>query len=130
MAQKERDFTVKDCLEAINCLFINENSAKNIYDNLSVTLGEKRSSYCTVKHWVAGFRTGHLSTADEKSSRRPTQVTIPESVDAIHSKILDDRRISTKKIAETPAISRERVGYISHEILDMRKFSAKCCSEA
>jgi hypothetical protein len=52
-------------------------------------------------------------------------VRIPENVDAVHSMILDDRRISAKEIAETLAISRERVGYISQEILDMRKLSAK-----
>jgi hypothetical protein len=46
-------------------------------------------------------------------------------VDAIHSMILDDWRISTKKKAETVAISQERVDYIIHEILDMRKLSAK-----
>jgi hypothetical protein len=34
-----------------------------------------------------------------------TQVTIPENVDTVHSMILDDQRISTKKIAETLAIS-------------------------
>jgi hypothetical protein len=56
-------------------------------------------------------------------------VTIPENVDAIHSVILDDRRISAKKLVETLAISRERVGYISHEILDMRKLSAKWVSK-
>jgi hypothetical protein len=39
--------------------------------------------------------------------------------------ILDERRTSAKKIAETLVISRERVGYIIHEILDMRKRSAK-----
>jgi hypothetical protein len=33
--------------------------------------------------------------------------------------------VSAKDIAETLAISRERVGYILHEILDMRKLSAK-----
>jgi hypothetical protein len=32
--------------------------------------------------------------------------TIPENVDAIHSMILDNRRIFTKKIAETLAISQ------------------------
>jgi hypothetical protein len=39
--------------------------------------------------------------------------------------ILADRRISAKKIAVTLAISRERVGYIIHTILDMKKLSAK-----
>jgi hypothetical protein len=52
----------------------------------------------------------------------PTQVTIPENVDAIQSMILSDRRIYAKNIAETlAATSRERAGYIIHEILDMRK---------
>jgi hypothetical protein len=52
-------------------------------------------------------------------------VTIPENVDATHSMNLDDSRISTKKKAQTLAISRERVGCIVHEILDMRKLSAQ-----
>jgi hypothetical protein len=52
-------------------------------------------------------------------------VTIPENVDAIHSIILGDRRISAKKITETLAISRDRVGYIIREILDVRNLSAK-----
>jgi hypothetical protein len=37
--------------------------------------------------------------------------------------ILDDRRMSAKKIAETLAISRGSVGYIIHKILDMEKLS-------
>jgi hypothetical protein len=52
-------------------------------------------------------------------------VTIPENVDAIHSMILDDRRISVKMIAETLAISQERVNYIIHEIFGIRKLSDK-----
>jgi hypothetical protein len=39
--------------------------------------------------------------------------------------ILEDRRISTKSIGEQLGISRERVGSIIHEDLDMRKLSAK-----
>jgi len=38
---------------------------------------------------------------------------------------LKDRRISAKSIAEQLGISRERVGSIIHEYLDMRKLSAK-----
>jgi predicted regulator of amino acid metabolism with ACT domain len=56
-------------------------------------------------------------------------------MDAIHSMILDDRIISAKKIAENLAISRERVGYIIHWILDEKALSqmgsqmSQCCSE-
>jgi hypothetical protein len=56
---------------------------------------------------------------------RPNQVTIPENVDSRHSMILGYGRISAKKIANTLVISRERVGYIIQEILDMRRLSAK-----
>jgi len=38
---------------------------------------------------------------------------------------LEDRRISAKSIAEQLGISRERVGSIIHEDLDMMKLSAK-----
>jgi transposase len=65
---------------------------------MSVTLGDKWPSYSTVKNWVARFRTGHLSTEDEELSGRPTQVTFPENMEAIHSMMLDDRRIFAKKM--------------------------------
>ena len=52
-------------------------------------------------------------------------VTTPEIIDQIHELILEDRRISAKSMAEQLGISRERVGSIIHEDLDMRKLSAK-----
>jgi len=54
----------------------------------------------------------------------PKQWTTPEITDQIHELILEDRRISDKSIAEQLGISRERVGSIIHEDLDMRKLSA------
>ena len=38
---------------------------------------------------------------------------------------MEDRRISAKSVAEQMGISRERVGSIIHEDLDMRKLSTK-----
>ena len=52
-------------------------------------------------------------------------MTTPEIIDQIHELILEDRRISAKSIAEQLGISREWVGSIVHEDLDMRKLSAK-----
>jgi hypothetical protein len=46
-----------------------------------------------------------LNTEDKECSGRPTQATISENVGAIHSIILDDRRISAKNTVETLAIS-------------------------
>jgi len=39
--------------------------------------------------------------------------------------ILDDRRMKVREIAETIGISKERVGYILHEELDMKKLYAR-----
>ena len=52
-------------------------------------------------------------------------MTTPEIIDQIHELILEDRRISAKSIGEQLGISREWVGFIIHEDLDMRKLSAK-----
>ena len=51
-------------------------------------------------------------------------MTTPEIIDQIHELIFEDRRISAKSIAEQLGISRERVGSIIHEDLDIRKLSA------
>ena len=50
---------------------------------------------------------------------------IQEIIDQIHKLFLEDRRISAKSIAEQLGMSRERVGSIIHEDLDMQKISAK-----
>jgi len=52
-------------------------------------------------------------------------VTTPEFIDQIHELILEDRRILAKSIAEQLGISRERVGSIIDEELDIWKLSTK-----
>ena len=52
-------------------------------------------------------------------------MTTPEIIDQIHELILEESRILTNSIGEQPGISRERVGSIIYENLDMRKLSAK-----
>jgi len=77
---------------------------------------------------VAQFKRGDFSTCPG----RLKTVTTSEITDQIHELILEDRRISAKSIAQQLGISRERVGSIIHEDLDMRKLSAnwvpKCLS--
>jgi len=52
-------------------------------------------------------------------------VTTPDIIGQIHELILEDRRISVKSKAEQLGISREQVGSIIHEDLDLWKLSAK-----
>jgi len=98
---------------------------KEIHAILKETLGEHAPSYATVKNWVAQFKRTDFSTCDAPRPGRLKTVTTPEIIDQIHELILENRRISAKSIAEQLGISRERVGSIIHEDLDMRKLSAK-----
>jgi len=81
--------------------------------------------YDTAKNWVAHFKRGDFSTCDAPRPGQPKTVTTPEIIGQIHELMLEDRRISDKSIAEQLGISRERVGSIIHEDMDMRKLSAK-----
>ena len=101
--------------------FLHGKAMKEIHTNLTETLREHAPSYATVKNWVAQFKRGDFSTCDAPRPGRPKTVTTPEIIDEIHELMLKDRQISAKSIAQQLGISRERVGSIIHEDLDMQK---------
>ena len=74
---------------------------------------------------MAQFKRGDFFTCDVPRSGRPKTVTTQEVIDQIHELISEDRWILVKSIAGQLGISRERVGSIIHEDLDMRELSAK-----
>jgi len=78
---------------------------------------------------VAQFKRGDFSTCVAPRPGRPNTVSPPETIDHIHEIIMEDRRISSKSIAEQLSISREGVGSIIHEQLDMLKISANWVSK-
>ena len=108
-----------------NFFFLQCKALKEIHAILTETLGEFATSYATVKNWVAQFKRGDFFTYVSPRPGRPKTVTTQEIIDQIHELILEDHRISAKSIAEQLGISRERVGSIIHEDLDMRKLFAK-----
>ena len=80
---------------------------------------------CYRKKLGGSVQRGDFSTCDAPRPGRTETMTIPEIIDHIYELILEDRRISSKSIAEQLGISRERFGSIIHEDLDMQKLSAK-----
>jgi histone-lysine N-methyltransferase SETMAR len=74
---------------------------------------------------MAQFKHGYSSTCDVPHPGRPKTVTTPENIDEIRKLVLEDCRILAKSIAEKLGFSREQVGSIIHEDMDMRKLSAK-----
>jgi histone-lysine N-methyltransferase SETMAR len=105
--------------------FLQGKALKEIHAIVTETLGEHSPSYATIKYWVAQFQHGDFSTCDAPHPGQPRTVTTPEIIEQSHELILEDRWIPTKSRAEQLGISREWVGSIIHEDLDMRKVSAK-----
>jgi len=80
---------------------------------------------CHRQNLDGSFKCADFSTCGASRPGRPKTVTTPEIIDEIHELILEYRWIWAKPIAEQLGISRERVGSIIHEDLEMRKLSAK-----
>jgi len=125
MSGEARDFNNIETRAVIKFFSLQGKEPKVIHAILIETLREHAPSYATVKNWVAQFKHGDFSTCDAPRPGRPKTVTSPEIIYQIHELILEDRRISANSIAEQLGISRERVGSIIHEDLNMRKLSAK-----
>jgi transposase len=102
------------------CVMPNE-----IYSKLIKVYGNSAPSFSTIKKWAAEFKRGHTSLQDDPHDEHPKSATTPEIVQQVHDMILDDRRIKVREIAETIGISKESVGYILHEELDMKKLCAR-----
>jgi len=114
--------------ELSSSFFLQGKAPKEIHDVLTETLGEHASSYATVRNWVPRFKRRDFSIFDTPRSGRPKTVTTPEIIDQIHELILEDRWISANSTTEQLGTSRELIGSIIHEDLDMRKLSAKWVS--
>jgi len=124
MLDDARDFKNIETHAVIRYFFYGK-APKDVNAILKETSGDYAPSCATVKKWVAHFKRSDFSTCVAPRPGRPKTMRTPDIIDHIHEVILDDRRISVKSITEQLGISRERVGSIIHEDLDMRKFSAK-----
>jgi histone-lysine N-methyltransferase SETMAR len=84
--------------------------------------------FSTIKKWAAEFKRGRTSLENDPREGRPKIATTPEIIEQVHDMLLDNQRMKVREIAETIGISKERVGYILHEELDMKKLCARWVS--
>jgi hypothetical protein len=112
-------------IETLSFFFLQGKAPKEIHVFLTETLGEHVPSYAIFKNWVVQFKRGDFFTCVAPHPGRPKTVITPEIIDQIHVPIMEDCRISAKSIPERLGISRDWVGSIIHEDLDMLKLSAK-----
>ena len=81
--------------------------------------------FSTIKKWAAEFKHGHTNLEDDPRAGCPKSATTSEIIEQVHDMVLDDRRMKVRETAETIGISKECVGYILHEELDMKKLCAR-----
>jgi hypothetical protein len=84
------------------------------------------------KHYSDSVPVGKMSIEDDARSGHLKETVTDENIKKVHKIILNDRKMELIDITETLKISKERVGYIIHAYLDMRKLCAKCraCSQS
>ncbi|GBP26582.1 Putative uncharacterized protein FLJ37770 [Eumeta japonica] len=90
---------------------------KEIFEGMVSVFQESAPSYTMVKKWDR--------CEDDPRPGRPVTVVTEEDVRKIEKLVLVDRRIKLWQIAEELQISKERVGEIIHEHMNMRKISAR-----
>jgi len=68
---------------------------------------------------------GRTSTKDAPRSGRQKEATNAEIVKQVHRIVLSDRKVKLRELAEAMGISKERAGYILHDVLKIKKLSAR-----
>ena len=105
--------------------FVKEGITPNeIHSKFIKVYGDSSPSFSTIKKWAAEFKRGRTRLEDDTREGRPKRAP-PEIIQQVHDMIFNDRRMKVREIAETIGISKERVGYILHEELDMKKLCAR-----
>jgi len=111
---------------AVIKFFVKEGLTPNeIYLKYIKVYGDSFPSFSTIKRWAAKFKRCCTSLEDDPCEGRPKSAATPEIIEQVHDMVLDDRRMKVREIAETIGISKEHVGYILHEELDVKKLWAK-----
>ena len=112
-------------LSVIRFLFLEGKSRSEIKERLDAVYGDSSPSMVTVKSRFNEFQRDRTSVSDEPRPGATKTATTEDNVTKIHDLVLADRRLKVREIAETVGISKDRVGYILHEILGMRKLLAR-----
>lgn len=79
----------------------------------------------TIRNWTNEFKRGRRSTKSIPPPGRPKTATSAENIEKVRQIVSKDRRMKLLEIAEASGISEERVHFILHKELNMRKLCAR-----
>ena len=100
-----------------------------IQDYMIKILAEDCPFYATVRKYTAEFKWGRDSTKDDPQSGRPKTSTLDKQVDAIHSVVWDNKRLTIQQVVEYIGTSPGLVYAVLTEMLGTGKLSAKLNSQ-
>jgi len=111
---------------AVIKFFVKEGLTPNeIHSKFIKVYGDSSPSFSTIKKCAVEFKRGRTNLGDDPREGRPKSATAPEIIEQVHNMVLDDQRMKVREIAETIGISKEHVGYILHEELDMKELCTR-----
>ena len=91
--------------------------------------GKECMSRTRVFEWHKRFREGRTDVEDDERSRRPAISKTTNSIRKIENIVREDRRLSTRLIAERMSIDKETVWQVRHDNLHMTKVCAQVVSK-
>jgi transposase len=110
---------------AVIKFYVKEGLTPNeIHSKFIRVYGDSSPSFSTIKKWAAEFKCGRTSLEDDPREGRPKSATT-EIIEQVHNMVLGDRHMKVHEIADTIGISKEHVGNILHEELDMKKLCTR-----
>jgi hypothetical protein len=98
---------------------------KEIHSKFIKVYGASSPLFLTIRKWAAEFKYGCISLEDDPREGCPKSATTPKIIEQVHDMVLDDQRMKVCDIAETIGISKEHVGYILYEELDMKELCTR-----
>ena len=92
-------------------------SAQQIHLDMKEVLGDDAPSQATVYRWTTSFKCGRQSTEDEHHSGRPSDTCTEETINSVQDKILKDRRVTIRYVAECMKLSSGTTYHIIADVL-------------
>lgn len=103
----------------------NEISAAETLRMLQKAFGEETLSKSRVYEWYKMFKEGRESVEDDARPGRPSTSTDEQHVAKIKELVLQNRRLTTREIADTVGISNGSVNTILKDVLGLRKVKSR-----
>lgn len=105
--------------------YSNEIKAADALKMLQKAYGDSAMSQTQVYYWYKEFKEGRLEVEDLPHDRRPQSSCSEENIEKVKEMVLENRRVTVREIAEDINISVGSAHTIIHDVLDMRRVSAR-----